>query len=255
MSEENQLEERLNTLFQQARDYVIHEDDLVDRRLKWVITITGFLFAAYGATWIAWPDEVKLNGPLQGAEYIALSLCIVRMTLAIFGYASARIGAISIQAAHHAIRAVTRKYNNFIMMNRTQILEQRLQVWQLIGDRLTHLPGFYSSAFTPFGIAVLWAITFQIDCILIYMILVGSFDETPLWLTMFLGVSIVAMIAAIVAPIVEATMAIKKLEYSGRASWLIHKAKLDNKHISKRRPLWISEQSFRKSLRRNTKGE
>jgi hypothetical protein len=42
--------EKLAEHFELYRDYVKHEDELINRRLTWLLTVQGFLFAAYGLT-------------------------------------------------------------------------------------------------------------------------------------------------------------------------------------------------------------
>lgn len=153
------LQRRLKQLYSEARAFVEHEDDLVDRRLKWVITVSGFLFAAYGGTMIASASPgIATNPDLQ------VVLSGVRIAIGIVGFVSALIGAQSIHAAHLAIRGVTRKYNIFLEYNKTDILYNGLQVWKLIGDKLTHLPGFNASVFNPYLIAFVWSALIAIEC-------------------------------------------------------------------------------------------
>ncbi len=143
------LERRLARLFDEGRRYVQHEDDLVDRRLKWIITISGFLFAAYGGSLIA-TANVKENASQM------MLLSGARIGMGIAGVISCIIGASSINAAHRAIKAIARKYTAFVIANAKGIEEEKLQAWQLIGDRPSKLPGFSSSIFMPYLIANVW---------------------------------------------------------------------------------------------------
>lgn len=147
LNSSDNLRQHISVLYDQGRRHVVHEDDLVDRRLKWAIAISGFLFAAYGATWVAFtsfPPE------------IVASIYAVQLVVALMGIGSSLVAIPSIHAAHLAIRAITRKYNKFIESNAEQIESEKIQVWKLIGDRITHVPGFYSSLFIPFGLAASW---------------------------------------------------------------------------------------------------
>jgi len=162
-----QLEQRINTLFEQGRSLVSHEDDLVDRRLKWIITILAFVFAAYGATWIAFPSEIAFSDGTstvrsdrqgEGVTFRAVvALGMVRIALVCLGIFVSILGAKSILAAHLAVSAVNRKYRDFIIVHEDEIREFGLQVWKLIGDSSGQMKGFYSSSMIPFVIAFVCA--------------------------------------------------------------------------------------------------
>lgn len=149
MSNPSVLEKRLAQIYQEGRAFVEHEDDLVDRRLKWVITISAFLFAAYGGSLIA-------SANVEDTDQATL-LSVSRISMGVFGVMSATIGATSIHAAHLAIKAVARKYGNFVLNNAEEIRKQKLHVWKLIGDSLSQLKGFSSSLIQPYLIAGVWA--------------------------------------------------------------------------------------------------
>ncbi len=164
-----EIQGALDRLYDQARRHVVHEDDLVDRRLKWTITISGFLFAAYGATWIAYPKSF----PVQDTE-VSINLTVVQIVLCMFGFLASLISVPSIHAAHLAIRAITRKYSNFVEANEHAIRAQKAQVWKLIGDKVTHLPGFYSSLYLPILLASIWTIVMSIDVSIISYIVLSQ---------------------------------------------------------------------------------
>ena len=170
----SKLESRLELLYQQARSFVEHEDDLVDRRLKWVITISAFLFAAYGGSFIAYSSTDK--------ELEKNLLSVARLAMCFSGYCSSMMGARSIQAAHHAIRAITRKYNAFLYSNRNEIIEGKLQVWKLIGDRATHVPGFMSAISQPFYIAWVWIVLALAEVFILLFDYVSAKSEIGGWI-------------------------------------------------------------------------
>ncbi len=187
MAEMGTLECRIETRYEQGRRNVMHEDDLVDRRLKWAITVSGFLFAAYGATWIAWP-----KGFAEEATLLAPVLCGVGIALGVLGAACGMVAIPSIHAAHLAIRAVTRKYNTFVVANEQEIRRQKLQVWKLIGESVTHIPGFYSSLWLPYGITAVWFVLITMDLGILGFILAGALGLAEGWIPV--GCTLLAVI-------------------------------------------------------------
>lgn len=92
------------TYYGQLRDYVKHEDELINSRLSWSLTIDGFLFTAYGVLLgQAFGIEAKstvaaaASGAVPFLFFLALPIVAVGAVISIFSRNS-------ITAAHNAIQ-------------------------------------------------------------------------------------------------------------------------------------------------------
>lgn len=241
LSNESILERRLSRIFAEGRLYVQHEDDLVDRRLKWLITISGFLFAAYGGSLIA-----SANDAIEPNQKIVVSLARIGMGVA--GFLSCLIGASSINAAHRAIKAINRKYSSFVLENEAGIREEKLHAWQLIGDRPNKLPGFASSLAQPYLIAVAWFSLVMLEIFLAFrdpkiIERLGAFTDAD-WVSIRAGVILLLLFAGIAALLIWHTM--KAL---GKAGAFAPKSQPDST-IDEATDKFkeISDESFRQTL-------
>jgi hypothetical protein len=98
------------------RDYVKHEDALVNNRLTWILTIHGFLYATYGLTiqkrleiiaYISNSIFVHLNEQEQffhaaNLPYYLLEIRVFLIFLCFIGSFISGYGFVSIRAAHRA---------------------------------------------------------------------------------------------------------------------------------------------------------
>jgi hypothetical protein len=100
--------DRILNLYKEYRDYIKHEDGLINQRLAWALTIQGFLFAAYALVLNKLIEIDRcvenigrlLAAPLHGQAYLFLVLlCVIGVTICASAYGS-------IRAAENAIRAV-----------------------------------------------------------------------------------------------------------------------------------------------------
>ncbi len=163
MSEKTILESRLYDLFYMARGMVEHEDSLVNSRLMWVLTFSGFLFATYGGSLIAEASLLKnvisdnMDGTLRNFS-TRNQIDMTRSVLSIVGVLSCIVGANSIAAAHSAIRRIVKKYGSFVVANKGQIESEGVQVWKLIGDAETNVAGFQLALALPYILAMSWSI-------------------------------------------------------------------------------------------------
>jgi hypothetical protein len=124
MSQNNSSEESLDRyirFYELFRSYVRHEDNLINNRLTWILTIHGFLYATYGFTL---QKELEVIGALRSpaAPFICYSLFQAQMFLlciAVVGLSISFFGWRSIRAAKRAavsVDAVFRK-NTTIQTN------------------------------------------------------------------------------------------------------------------------------------------
>jgi hypothetical protein len=106
------------SLFKIYRDYMKHEDDLLNHRTTWLLVIQGFLFATLGVLgeWILpnkTPDLLRTE-----RQFLVFVLAIVGLTIASVAY-------LSIKAANDAIDSLEKKWNN---------LRIRYEGWELLPD-------------------------------------------------------------------------------------------------------------------------
>lgn len=111
-SEQAQQFKLLVDNYQRHRDYIIHEDGLVNNRVGWFIQLHTFLLATYG---IVLGSAVSTfyaeHGPTE-AQSLMLRwiLCLVLAGLTAIGVCSATSARRSILAAHKAIHAINDRW-------------------------------------------------------------------------------------------------------------------------------------------------
>jgi len=94
--------------YDRVRDYVKHEDDLINSRLTWSLTIHGFLFAIYGIlmvkiTELCVPRHDNPGLPASLGRVIAL-LFFLQAPIAAFGAVVGFLSREAIAAAHNSIQ-------------------------------------------------------------------------------------------------------------------------------------------------------
>ena len=70
-------------LYSIYRDYVKHEDELINRRLSWNLTLQGFLFAAYGVSFQVLAGPPNDAGLKQHMHYLPCVFSAVGLAVAI----------------------------------------------------------------------------------------------------------------------------------------------------------------------------
>jgi hypothetical protein len=94
--------------YDRLRDYIQHEDDLINSRLTWSLTVHGFLFAIYGIILGKVADIfVELNKtvpPSAMLEHVISGLFFFQIPVAAFGAVVGRQSRKAIVAAHNAIQ-------------------------------------------------------------------------------------------------------------------------------------------------------
>jgi hypothetical protein len=98
----------LLSLYGKFRDYLEHEDDLINSRLTWSLTVHGFLFASYGILLGKIADDFtelqKVGTHILLEEHIISALFLFQVPVAalglFIGYSSWR----AIIASHNAIQ-------------------------------------------------------------------------------------------------------------------------------------------------------
>jgi len=96
--------------YDRLRQYVVHEDDLINSRLTWSLTIHGFLFAIYGlllgkaADLFAQLAKSTIPNEWVTLEHVITGLLIFQLPVAIFGIVVGLKSEEATVAAHNAIQ-------------------------------------------------------------------------------------------------------------------------------------------------------
>ena len=91
-------------LYSIYRDYMKHEDDLINQRSTWHLLIQGFLFATFGVMG-EWQPE-------SGAGFLNGHRLFLIMVLASTGMAIAVVACVSVAAAYLAIRRLCKGWED-----------------------------------------------------------------------------------------------------------------------------------------------
>ena len=93
--------------FAAFRDYIEHEDDLINHRSSWHHTTQGFLFAALGATLVAKPDPATLP------QLVVLQKTMV-FILPLLGMWLSFVTAVSIRSAAMVVYELTNQWRTIV---------------------------------------------------------------------------------------------------------------------------------------------
>jgi hypothetical protein len=96
--------------YDRLRSYLVHEDDLLNSRLTWSLTVHGFLFAVFGILTGKIADQFTelhktLNSPVL-PENVISGLFFLQIPIAVFGAIVASKSRNAIIAAHNAIQHI-----------------------------------------------------------------------------------------------------------------------------------------------------
>lgn len=117
--------------YNSTRDHVKHEDDLINHRMTWLITLQAFLFGAYGFSLSAEASLTTIsNAQLFGKrDLVLLDIYSARAGLAYIGVASSAIMLFPLISAGRAILRVARDWNEYVSN-----LTPPIQVPNIIGN-------------------------------------------------------------------------------------------------------------------------
>lgn len=146
--------------FKIFRDYEEHEDDLINSRLQWNITIQGFLFATYGFS-LQKLAEVQATGMgVFALRWLIFVLPIVGMSISVFSWKS-------IDAAQTAIRNLGAHWKRIVGTQNPQ-LPNLVGGGDPIDDKPgeealnAHKRGFWAQTCFPWIFIVAWFVLFLI---------------------------------------------------------------------------------------------
>jgi hypothetical protein len=144
-------QEHCNRLYTIYRNYIEHEDSLVNHRTTWLITIQSFLIATLGLTYQA------LLEPLSGkVEPITpRSLLFFQAALATVGFFTSFVAYLSLRAAGRSIRSIRRNWER-----QPLAAACRLQLPALTGGGDSRAPrmGFSFPLLLPAFFMVFWVV-------------------------------------------------------------------------------------------------
>lgn len=164
--------EKHSRLYALYRDYLKHEDDLINNRLNWNLTIQGFLFAAYSFT-LQTASNIKLQLLMKtGATPIThlLNARELRITMIVLAWLGVGVSGgvyVSIRAARIAIEELVTKwhelYGKEYNPNPTDPIRPKDNIHGpylpgLIGggNFQAHKLGFYAPLLVPFAFIAAW---------------------------------------------------------------------------------------------------
>lgn len=144
-------EKRLIESFRLLRSRIEHEDNLINHRLSWLMAFTGFLFAAYGLSFV--PEAASLTKFASAPEEtlrLQNKIDAMRLLLQMVGAGAALMALLGICAANRAIRDCTRNH-----IKDYKDLEDYHYVFP-IGYRATSRAGMIASTMFPCLIFTVW---------------------------------------------------------------------------------------------------
>ncbi|MFM6831221.1 MAG: hypothetical protein ACKOVA_12955 [Novosphingobium sp.] len=145
----------LENLYQIHRDYIIHEDGLINNRVGWFIQLHSFLLATYGivlssAVSTFFPDNG--NVPEEVSKQIKTILSFVLSGITIVGICSAISAGVAIWGAHKAIEAINGRWTT---LDPSEKLPGLIGGGRYSNDRA----GAVFHHFLPVAMVVLWLIS------------------------------------------------------------------------------------------------
>ncbi|WP_231468005.1 hypothetical protein [Novosphingobium sp. CECT 9465] len=141
--------------YQRHRDYIIHEDGLINNRVGWFIQLHSFLLATYG---IVLASAVSTFFPQATpdpsvAQVVKSLLAAVLASITIIGICSAISAVRSITAAHSAIKNIQQRWVTKIPACERELFPGLIGG----GNDQTDEKGATLHHFLPIAMIVMWA--------------------------------------------------------------------------------------------------
>ena len=160
--------------FKLYRDYLEHEDFLIDKRLLWNLSIQGFLFATYGLS-VQKLAEVQSHQPTAGNEILgAWALHALLFALPALGVVISFLSWQGVHAARTAIKRLDDEWkaieNDYQAAHKAAKPHQPLPQLPNItggGAPLAHDWGLRAPLFYPWAFIVVWGALFLFNVVLI----------------------------------------------------------------------------------------
>lgn len=159
-ADEKSSRDELRRDFELYRDYLKHEDGLVDRRLTWTLTVQGFLGAAFGFSCQKLAD---LKPDSLASPNGMLLTFFAHVVIPVLGLGTALPSFVGIVAAHRAIRVLEGLWERVYGARKWAGYE--LPPLAGGGAVSSHVLGYFSSATVPLLFIVGWSAALLADVI------------------------------------------------------------------------------------------
>jgi hypothetical protein len=150
--------ENESQLYECTREKIIHEDNLINHRIMWAITLNGLLFSAYGFSLMADSGAMAaLTSTATLSQIVAhqtlmSTINILRQGMVYVGIGSSIAAFIGIVAAYQAI-----KDDALFFERRIRQSSQAANTWpSTIGRPGTNIMGMMSGQAVPLLMAAVW---------------------------------------------------------------------------------------------------
>ncbi|MCC5605726.1 hypothetical protein LC612_02685 [Nostoc sp. CHAB 5834] len=147
---ENFIKEEVERLYDRIRAKIEHEDNLVNQRIMWMITLQGLLFIAYGFSLSA--EATSLSVSSSDKMSFISTLTILRQAMVAIGVGSSFATLLGVIAAHRAIRDDERTLRRGQDNSKSDLKTFP----NPIGRRVTNIIGMICGLAFPFLGGVVW---------------------------------------------------------------------------------------------------
>jgi len=138
------------------RDYIIHEDNLINQRMTWMILIQSFLVAGFVYSLSSGLDDKGGDSANIGSSIpMSDTLTAIVWAIPLTGLTISLLGFVSILAASNALTSLTRTYS-------PQFEEKGFPPLSGGGSGSAALLGFVAPFLIPVAMVVLWVLALGI---------------------------------------------------------------------------------------------
>ncbi len=148
----NLMKEEVELLYDRIRAKIEHEDNLVNQRIMWMITLQGLLFTAYGFSLSAQATSLSVSSCDENYKMFISTLTTLRQAMVAVGVGSSFATLLGVIAAHRAIRD-----DQHTLRRGQDNCKYDLKTFpNPIGRRVTNIIGMICSLAFPFLGGVVW---------------------------------------------------------------------------------------------------
>lgn len=147
-------------LYRAYREYIVHEDNLVNHRVGWFIQLHSFLIASYMIIVAAIISSFFPEGtPRVAPETVQAIACVVLVALAAIGFVSSIAAGRSIRAAGRAIQHLEKRWNGL-----SEGFAERLGLPGIVGGGSSRNleDGLRFHSLLPAALMILWVASLAI---------------------------------------------------------------------------------------------
>jgi hypothetical protein len=142
--------EKIEALYDRYRSKIEHEDNLINQRIMWMITLHGLLFTAYGFSLSAEANSLSfIKTAPDEYRLFKSNLIVLRDAMVWIGIGSAFAALIGVVAANRAIRDDETQFRQ-LKKNNSAVIENP------IGQRATNILGMLCGLLIPILGGIVW---------------------------------------------------------------------------------------------------